>query len=112
MCDGLCGGSDLADNDNDGRIDEQCRGNQKKDQVDRYRGPDLDGTEDNRPTIANTDQLDLDEDGLGDACDDDRDGDGVDNAPTIVPTRSRVRPISTGMGLGIPAMTILMGTGD
>ncbi|MPZ99445.1 MAG: hypothetical protein GEU80_08935 [Dehalococcoidia bacterium] len=36
--------------------------------------------DDNCPAAANADQADLDEDGLGDLCDDDRDDDGVPNA--------------------------------
>ena len=35
---------------------------------------------DNCPTVSNLDQVDLDADGLGDACDSDVDGDEVDNA--------------------------------
>ena len=34
---------------------------------------------DNCPRVANTDQVDTDDDGAGDACDDDDDDDGVDD---------------------------------
>ena len=36
--------------------------------------------QDNCPSVYNKDQADLDNDGKGDACDDDMDGDGIRNS--------------------------------
>ena len=41
------------------------------------------GADDNCPNDANTDQIDTDNDGIGDACDDDDDNDGINDADEI-----------------------------
>ena len=56
---------------------------------------------DNCPAVTNADQLDTDRDGQGDACDLDKDGDGVsddvDNCP-IVPNSDQLDSNSNGVG--------------
>ena len=52
-----------------------------------YRWNGVANDEDNCPLVANADQVDLDQDGIGDICSGDRDGDGIaddqDNCPDI-----------------------------
>jgi Thrombospondin type 3 repeat len=60
----------------------------------------LDGT-DNCPTVANVDQRDIDDDGIGDVCDDDLDGDGTANAVDTCPSEQNADQIdSDGDGIG------------
>ncbi|OZV71029.1 reprolysin-like metallopeptidase [Winogradskyella aurantia] len=56
---------------------------------------------DNCPAIANTDQSDLDNDSIGDVCDDDIDGDGVPNANDNCPnTPNADQADSNNNGIG------------
>ena len=70
--------SDFADNDSDGISDEI----------------------DNCPMVANANQTDSDGDGLGDACDSDLDGDGVDNQNDALPNNGNETIDTDNDGLG------------
>ena len=54
---------------------------------------------DNCPSIANADQYNQDGDALGDACDPDRDGDGVPNTTDVFPDDGRYSADSDGDGI-------------
>lgn len=58
-------------------------------------GDGIDDDEDNCVSIANPNQEDLDQDGLGDVCDNDMDGDGVINAADCAPMDAAIYPGST-----------------
>jgi hypothetical protein len=74
------------DDDNLPNVEEHLRGTDPT--VASTDGDSYNDDVDNCPLVANDDQLDTDDDGLGDVCDPDKDGDGVvnegDNCPLVV----------------------------
>lgn len=94
-----------ADNDEDGIFDhaEACTNEVRTDPclADTDGDEILDGV-DNCPLVGNNDQLDTDQDGMGDVCDDDIDGDGIlndapDNCP-LLPNADQANNDGDAMG--------------
>jgi len=73
-------------------------------------GDGIDDPVDRCPTVANTDQADLDGDGIGDACDPDIDGDGIGNAEDSCATVANADQADRdGDGIGDACDPILIG---
>jgi DNA/RNA endonuclease G (NUC1) len=86
-----------ADDDNDGVMDanDQCPNTPPGTQVNAAGCPDADGdgiadTGDNCPNVANADQADFDQDGLGDACDADDDNDNDPDTTDCAPLNAAI----------------------
>jgi hypothetical protein len=77
----------LADDDCDGTVDDGLDGACAATDTD---GDGIVNAEDNCALVANVDQVDLDTDRVGDACDVDVDGDGVSNSMDCEPADRRV----------------------
>ena len=93
-----------ADDDNDGWLDSE---DDFPTDATRFLNPALDrdtdtvlNATDNCPLTANTDQADLNTNGLGDVCDDDADGDGVPDGTDNCPLNANPSQTDTG---GSPA---------
>ena len=74
-----------------------------------------DSLPDNCPSVCNPDQMDVDEDGLGDACDADVDGDGVDNHLDVCPNGPDVvgcEPFMLSQTISLPNIRSMAMKGD
>ena len=63
-------------------------------------GDSIPDQEDNCPAVSNLNQTDMDGDGIGDACDDDIDGDGADNLEDAFPEDENETKDDDGDGVG------------
>jgi len=63
-------------------------------------GDSIPDSDDNCPAVSNFNQTDIDGDGIGDACDDDIDGDGAENSEDAFPEDENETKDDDGDGVG------------
>lgn len=88
------------DDDGDGYLDNDDSAPLNNLTAGDHDGDGIDSVPDNCPAVANANQLDTDDDDVGDACDDDIDGDGVLNADDAFPLDKDESLDTDGDGVG------------